>query len=131
MQGYNKLKQTLLEVEYPLVEDELRAVEEQLQAAATSLTWQHECWGYIERVKTATSELANRVERAQSNVKVIQQTMKAWAECTLLPRREHRKEAAFTLEDKSDLFSKKYKLIQEDGCKIHNLVEVIAYKVLK
>ncbi|XP_060488660.2 dynein axonemal heavy chain 11 [Panthera onca] len=123
VQGYNKLKQTLLEVEYPLVEEELRAVDEQLQAAATSLTWQDDCWGYIERVHTATAELAHRVEHARSNVKAIQQTMKVWAECTLLPRREHRREAVFTLEDKSDLFSKKYKRIQEDGCKIHNLVE--------
>lgn len=124
------MKQTLLEVEYPLVEDELKALDEQLQAAVTSLTWQDDCCEYIKRVKTATSELAHRVEHTQSNVKVIQQTMKAWAECTLLPRREHRRETAFTLEDKADLFTKKYKLIQEDGCRIHNLVEVIAFKVL-
>ncbi|XP_045053259.2 dynein axonemal heavy chain 11 isoform X2 [Desmodus rotundus] len=123
VQGYNKLKQTLLEVECPLIEDELRAVEEQLQVAATSLTWQDDCWGYTERVRAATWELERRVERAQHNVKVIQQTMRAWAECTLLPRREHRRETAFTLEDKGDLFTKKYKLIQEDGCKIHELVE--------
>ncbi|KAK1334847.1 hypothetical protein QTO34_004418 [Cnephaeus nilssonii] len=123
VQAYNKLKQTLLEVEYPLIEDELRAVDEQLQAAAASLTWQDDCWGYIERVREATSELERRVERTQSNVRAIQQTMRAWAECTLLPRREHRREAAFTLEDKGDLFSKKYKLIQEDGCRIHSLVE--------
>ncbi|XP_039718441.1 dynein axonemal heavy chain 11 isoform X2 [Pteropus medius] len=123
VQGYNKLKQTLLGVEYPLIEDELRAVDEQLQAAATSLTWQGDCWGYIERVKTATLELERRVEHTQDNVRVIQQTMRAWAECTLLPRREHRREAAFILEDKGDLFIKKYKLIHEDGCKIHSLVE--------
>ncbi|KAM5302539.1 dynein axonemal heavy chain 11 isoform 2-T2 [Glossophaga mutica] len=123
VQGYNKLKQTLLEVEYPLIEDELRAVDEQLQVAATSLTWQDDCWGYIERVRAATWELERRVERTQHNVKVIQQTMRAWAECTLLPRREHRRETAFTLEGKGDLFTKKYKLIQEDGCKIHELVE--------
>uniref|UniRef100_A0A8C0HXD6 Dynein axonemal heavy chain 11 n=1 Tax=Balaenoptera musculus TaxID=9771 RepID=A0A8C0HXD6_BALMU len=123
VQGYNKLKQTLLEVEYPLVEDELRAVDEELQAAATSLTWQDDCWGDIERMKTATSELERRAEHAQNNVKVIQQTMRAWVECTLLPRREHRRETALTWEDKGDLFAKKYKLIQEGGCKIHNLVE--------
>ncbi|XP_035866411.1 dynein heavy chain 11, axonemal isoform X1 [Phyllostomus discolor] len=123
VQGYNKLKQTLLEVEYPLIEDELRAVDEQLQVAATSLTWQDDCWGYIERVKAATWELERRVECTQHNVKVIQQTMRAWAECTLLPRREHRRETAFALEDKGDLFTKKYKLIQEDGCRIHELVE--------
>lgn len=129
MQGYNKLKQTLLEVEYPLIEDELRAIDEQLTAATMWLTWQDDCWGYIERVREATSELEHRVERTQSNVKLIQQTMRAWAGCVLPPRREHRREVAFTLEDKGDLFTKKYKLIQEDGCKIHNLVEVTAFKL--
>ncbi|KAI4543842.1 hypothetical protein MG293_006636 [Ovis ammon polii] len=121
--GYNKLKQTLLEVEYPLIEDELRTVDEDLQAAATSLTWHDDCWGDIERVRMATSELERRVERAQDNVRVIQQTMRAWAECPLLPRREHRRETALTWEDKSESFTKKYKRIREDGCKIHNLVE--------
>ncbi|KAG5210204.1 hypothetical protein JEQ12_015398 [Ovis aries] len=118
-----KLKQTLLEVEYPLIEDELRTVDEDLQAATTLLTWQCDCWGDIERVRMATSELERRVERAQDNVQVIQQTMRAWAECPLLPRREHRRETALTWEDKSESFTKKYKRIREDGCKIHNLVE--------
>uniref|UniRef100_A0A8C9AK17 Dynein axonemal heavy chain 11 n=1 Tax=Prolemur simus TaxID=1328070 RepID=A0A8C9AK17_PROSS len=123
VQGYNKLKQTLLGVEYPLIEEELRAVDEQLTAATTWLTWRDDCWGYIEGVRAATWELERRVEHAQHNVQAIQRTMRAWAGCTLPPRREHRREAALTLEDKGDLFTKKYKLIQEDGCKIHNLVE--------
>nr|XP_020145462.1 dynein heavy chain 11, axonemal [Microcebus murinus] len=123
VRGYNKLKQTLLGVEYPLIEEEMRAVDEQLTAATTWLTWRDDCWGYIEGVRATTAELERRVEHAQSNVRAIQQTMRAWAACTLPPRREHRREAAFPLEDKGDLFTKKYKLIQEDGCKIHNLVE--------
>lgn len=73
----------------------------------------------------ATTELELRVAQTQSNVRTIQQTMQTWAEWQLLSRREPRREAAFNLEDKGDLFAKKYKLIQEDGCKIHNLVEVI------
>ncbi|KAM4874879.1 dynein axonemal heavy chain 11 [Thomomys bottae] len=121
--GYNKLKQTLLEVEYPLIEAELGAIDEQLQAAATWLTWQDDCWAYVERVQVATAELERRVEHAQHNVRALQQMMRAWAECPLLPRREHRRETALALEDKGDLFAKKYMFIQEDGCKIHNLVE--------
>ncbi|KAL1791277.1 dynein heavy chain 11, axonemal [Sigmodon hispidus] len=123
VQGYNKLKQTLLEVEYPLIEGELRAVDEQLKVAASWLTWQDDFWVYMERVQVATMELELRVAQTQSNVRAIQQTMQAWAEWPLLPRRESRREAAFTLEDKGNLFAKKYKLIQEDGYKIHNLVE--------
>ncbi|KAM6202712.1 dynein axonemal heavy chain 11 isoform 2-T2 [Rhynchocyon petersi] len=123
VQGYNKLKQTLLEVEYPLIEDELNTVDEQLKEATMSLTWQDDCWAYIEEVKGAVTDLERRVQQTQSNVRMIQQMMRAWAECTLLSRREHRKETCLTLEDKGDLFAKKYKLIQEDGYKIHNLVE--------
>nr|XP_051708760.1 dynein axonemal heavy chain 11 isoform X1 [Oryctolagus cuniculus] len=123
VQGYNKLKQTLLEVEYPLIEEELRTLEEQLKAVATSVTWRDDCWGYIESVKTATSELEHRVQRTQDNLGAIQQVMRAWAQGPLLPRREHRREAAFAWEDRGDVFTRKYKTIQEDGCKIHSLVE--------
>ncbi|CAH6779586.1 Dnah11 [Phodopus roborovskii] len=123
VQGYNKLKQNLLEVEYPLIEGELRAVDEQLNVAATWLTWKDDFWVYMEKVHVATTELELRVAQTQSNVRTIQQTMQAWAEWPLLPRREPRRDGAFTLEDKGDLFAKKYKLIQEDGYKIHNLVE--------
>jgi dynein heavy chain len=129
VQGYNKLKQTLLEVEYPLIEDELGAIDEQLRVAATWLTWQDDFWVYMERVQVATAELECRVSQTQSNMLTIQQTMQAWAEWPLLPRRETRREAALTLDDKGDLFAKKYKLIREDGCKIHNLVEVMASNI--
>ncbi|EHB17858.1 Dynein heavy chain 11, axonemal [Heterocephalus glaber] len=123
VRGYNRLKQTLLEVEYPLIKDELGALDEQLKAATTWLTWQGDCWEYMEKVQAATAELERRVERTQSNVLNIQRTLRTWAECPLLSRRELRREAALTLEDKGDLFAKKYKLIQEDGLKIHDLVE--------
>ncbi|XP_063095395.1 dynein axonemal heavy chain 11 isoform X2 [Cavia porcellus] len=123
VQGYNKLKQTLLEVEYPLIKDELEALDEQLKAPATWLTWQDDCWEYVEKVQVAMAELEHRVEQAQSNVHRVQQTMRAWAECPLLSKRELRREAALTLEGKGDLFTKKHKLIQEDGLKIHDLVE--------
>jgi dynein heavy chain len=131
VQGYNKLKQTLLEVEYPLIEDELGAVDEQLKAAATWLTWQDDCWDYVEKVQVATTELECRVVHTQNNIQAIQQMMQGWADCPLLPKKEYRRDIALTLEDKRDLFAKKYKLIQEDGCKIHNLVEVIALKISK
>ncbi|XP_058534261.1 dynein axonemal heavy chain 11 [Ochotona princeps] len=121
--GYNKLKQTLLEVEYPLIEEELGAIEEQLKAATTSLTWQDDCWAYIESVKMTTLELERRVQCTQDNVRAIQQMMRAWAEAPLLPRREPRRETAFVFEDKSDVFARKYKLIQEDGFRIHSLME--------
>ncbi|XP_076978309.1 dynein axonemal heavy chain 11 isoform X2 [Tamandua tetradactyla] len=123
VQGYNKLKQTLLGVEYPLIEAELKAIDDQLEEAATSLTWRDDCWDSIERVTVAARELEHRAQQAQGNLGTIRRMLRAWAEGARLPRREHRKDTAFTFEDRGDLFTKKYKLIQEDGCKIHDLVE--------
>lgn len=108
------------------MEGELRALDEQLRAAATSLTWRDDCRGYLERVGAAAAELGRRVQRAQGNVRAMQRAVGAWAERTLLPRGAPRREPACAWGDKGDLFAKKYKLIRDDGCRIHSLVEVTA-----
>jgi len=39
---YNKIRQTVLEVEYPLVENQLNGIDDKLQQAENSLTWNSE-----------------------------------------------------------------------------------------
>uniref|UniRef100_A0A8C3IDJ0 Dynein axonemal heavy chain 11 n=1 Tax=Chrysemys picta bellii TaxID=8478 RepID=A0A8C3IDJ0_CHRPI len=124
VQWYNKLKQTVLEVEYPLIETELRAIDGQLREAEEVFTWQKEnCWKYIEQVKATVYDLEQRVQQSKENVKTIQQIMNAWAEHTLLSRKDNRKDALLSLEDKEDRLAKKYKFLKEDGYKIHQLAE--------
>ncbi|XP_044534788.1 dynein axonemal heavy chain 11 [Gracilinanus agilis] len=124
VQWYNKLKLSLLEVEQPLIEEELKAIDAQLREAEQSFTWQREdSWDSMEKVKADVFELQQRVEQTQENVKLIQQIMKTWTEHTLFSRRDHRREAFFSLEGKGDVFARKYRLIQEDGRRIHRLVE--------
>lgn len=127
VQWYNKLKQTVLEVEYPLIETELRAIDDQLREAEEVFTWQKEnCWRYIEQVKATVYDLEQRVQQSKENIKTIQQIMNAWAEHTLLARKDNRKDALLSLEDKEDRLAKKYKLLKEDGYRIHQLAEVIS-----
>ncbi|XP_039379207.1 dynein heavy chain 11, axonemal isoform X1 [Mauremys reevesii] len=124
VQWYNKLKQTVLEVEYPLIETELRAIDGQLREAEEVFTWQKEnCWKYIEQVKATVYGLEQRVQQSKENIKTIQQIMNAWAEHTLFSRKDDRKDALLSLEDKEDRLAKKYKLLKEDGYKIHQLAE--------
>uniref|UniRef100_A0A4X2M213 AAA+ ATPase domain-containing protein n=1 Tax=Vombatus ursinus TaxID=29139 RepID=A0A4X2M213_VOMUR len=124
VQGYNKLKLSLLEVEQPLIEEELMAIDGQLQEAEKSFTWHSpDCWDYMEKVKVDVFELQQRVEQTQENVKLIQRIMKTWTEHTLFSLRDHRKEAFFSLEGKGDMFARKYRIIQEGGHHIHTLVE--------
>uniref|UniRef100_A0A8C8VJF2 Dynein axonemal heavy chain 11 n=1 Tax=Pelusios castaneus TaxID=367368 RepID=A0A8C8VJF2_9SAUR len=124
IQWYNHLKQTVLEVEYPLIERELIAIDDQLRDAEEVFTWQEEnCWKYIEQVKATVYDLEQRVQLSKENIKTIQQIMNAWAEHTLLSRKDNRKDALLSLEDKGDIFANKYKLLKEDGYKIHQLAE--------
>ncbi|XP_054847065.1 dynein axonemal heavy chain 11 [Eublepharis macularius] len=124
VQWYNKVKQTVLEVEYPLIETELRTVDDLLMEAEEIFTWQEEnCWEYIAYVKVTVYDLEQRLQRSKDNIKGIQQIMKGWVEQTLFCRKDNKKEALLNLEDKEDRLSKKFMSLQEDGCKIHTLTQ--------
>ncbi|XP_020637559.3 dynein axonemal heavy chain 11 isoform X1 [Pogona vitticeps] len=124
VQWYNKVKQTVLEVEYPLIEKELSAVDAELMEAEETLTWQEEdCWEYIEFLKAKVHDLEQRLQRSKDNIKAIQQIMKDWMEHTLFSRKDNKKEALLNLEDKDDRLAKKYASFKEDGYKIHSLVK--------
>uniref|UniRef100_A0A670JQ67 Dynein axonemal heavy chain 11 n=1 Tax=Podarcis muralis TaxID=64176 RepID=A0A670JQ67_PODMU len=124
VQWYNKVKQTVLEVEYPLIESELRNIDDQLMEAEEIFTWQEEnCWEYIEFVKAMVHDLEQRLQRSKDNIKAIQEIMKHWMEHPLFSRKDNRKDALLNLEDKEDRLTKRFMLFQEDGCKIHRLTE--------
>ncbi|KAG8139083.1 hypothetical protein E2320_001864 [Naja naja] len=124
VQWYNKVKQTVLEVEYPLVEKELIAADNLLKEAEKKLTWQKEnCWEYIECIKAKVHDLEQRLQKSKDNIKTIQQIMNYWMEQPFFSRKDNRKEALLNLEDKEDKVAKKFMSFQEDGCRMHKLVE--------
>ncbi|XP_041102237.1 dynein heavy chain 11, axonemal-like [Polyodon spathula] len=121
---YNKVKQTVLEVEYPLIRAELRAIDEQLWAAEETLTWREQsCWEYVINMKDTVHDLERRVQRAKDNMETIQVMMSSWSEHALFSRKENKTDTLLSLEDKNDRVAKRYKLIQEGGEHIHKLIE--------
>ncbi|XP_078394996.1 dynein axonemal heavy chain 11-like [Cetorhinus maximus] len=121
---YNKLKQTVLEVEFPLIFNELEAIDKRLKAAEETVTWQSEnCWSYIVHMKDTVHDLASRVQKTKENVETIQTLMKTWSECAMFTRKDNKKDYLLNLEDREDRVAKWYKLIREDGVTIHKLVE--------
>ncbi|KAL8165284.1 UNVERIFIED_CONTAM: hypothetical protein K2H54_038432 [Gekko kuhli] len=124
VQWYNKIKQTVLEIEYPLIETELRTVDDLLMEAERTFTWLEEnCWEYIEYVKATVYDLEERLQRSKDNIKAIQQIMKGWMEQLIFYRKDNKKEALLNMEDKEDRLSKKFMSLQEDGHKIHTLAQ--------
>ncbi|XP_032902051.1 dynein heavy chain 11, axonemal [Amblyraja radiata] len=121
---YNKLKQTVLEVELPLICSELEAIDTQLKAGEETMTWQSKnCWSYIIRVKDMVHDLTSRVQKTKENVGTIQLLMKTWSECPMFTRKDNKKDYLMYLDDREDRVAKRYKLIKEAGATIHILIE--------
>ena len=58
VQWYNKVRKETLEVEFPLIEQQVSAIDEQLKQALDSLTWNSEtAWDYIQQTRDMVSLL--------------------------------------------------------------------------
>ncbi|KAG8443036.1 hypothetical protein GDO86_011741 [Hymenochirus boettgeri] len=123
VQWYNKVRQTVLEVEYPLIQKDIKKLDEQLRDAEERYTWKDEdCWGYIAEVKLVVQDLEMRVQKSKDNIKKMEQIMKSWTEHCLFSRKDNRKETLITFDDKCEKLSKKYQVLHEDGDTIYSLV---------
>ncbi|XP_019728452.1 dynein heavy chain 11, axonemal isoform X3 [Hippocampus comes] len=124
VQWYNKLKQTVLEIELPLIRDELASVDQLLKRAETDLTWQHQdCWSFICITKKQVQDLADRASRAKENRDAMQSMMKSWSKHTMFCRKDNKKNSLLQLEDRGDRVSKISSSIKQDGVFIHKLVQ--------
>ncbi|KAF7658249.1 hypothetical protein LDENG_00015570 [Lucifuga dentata] len=124
VQWYNKLKQTVLEVEFPLIRTELVSIDMHLTKAETDLTWQdQDCWSFISTTKDLVHNLALRVRRAKDNCGAIQSVMKKWSKQAMFCRRDNKKSTLIQLEDRRDCVSRKLSAMQKDGECIHKLVQ--------
>ncbi|KAJ6666585.1 hypothetical protein lerEdw1_020308 [Lerista edwardsae] len=121
---YNTVKQTVLEAEYPLIEKELRTIDDQLLEAEETFTWQKEnYWEYTERMKALVHDLEQRLQKSKDNIKVIQKIMKSWMDHPLFSRKDNKREALLNTEDREDTLTKKFMTFREDDFRIHKLIE--------
>ncbi|XP_008853923.1 dynein heavy chain 9, axonemal [Nannospalax galili] len=120
---YNKVMKTLLEVEFPLVEEELHNIDLRLRAAEETLNWKTEgSWDYVLQISKSIHDLEQRIQKAKDNVKEIQSIMETWVS-PVFKRKEGKRECVLSLEDQHDRMGKYYSLIRESGHRIHALVQ--------
>ncbi|XP_056673432.1 dynein axonemal heavy chain 9 isoform X2 [Monodelphis domestica] len=120
---YNKILKTMLEVEFPLVEEQLLIIDLQLRTAEEKLTWKTEgVWDYIIKITTSVHDLEQRIQKTKDNVDEIQNIMKTW-ESPIFKRKDGKKESLLYLEDHQEQLEKYYAFIKECGLKIHALVQ--------
>ncbi|XP_045383116.1 dynein axonemal heavy chain 9 isoform X2 [Lemur catta] len=120
---YNKVMKTLLEVEFPLVEEELQNLDLRLKAAEETLNWKTEgIWDYVIQITSSIHDLEQRIQKTKDNVEEIQSIMKTWV-APIFKRKDGKKECLLSLDDQHDRIEKYYNLIKESGLKIHALVQ--------
>ncbi|KAM9002992.1 dynein axonemal heavy chain 9 [Sarcophilus harrisii] len=120
---YNKILKTVLEVEFPLVEEKLQDIDLQLRTAEETLNWKTEgIWDYIIKITASVHDLEQRIQKTKDNVNEIQNIMKTW-ESPIFKRKDGKKESLLYLEEHQEQLEKYYSFIKESGLKIHALVQ--------
>ncbi|XP_043931285.1 dynein axonemal heavy chain 11-like [Protopterus annectens] len=121
---HNRIHTTILDVEFQLVRSDLVKMDEQLQLALKTLTWQSEdLWNYIQETRDLVSNIDSRILNSKQNVGKIQELMDTLSEKTFLVRENNRDISLLAIEDTKRTY-KYYRMIQETGEKIHHLIKV-------
>ncbi|XP_064890570.1 dynein axonemal heavy chain 9 isoform X1 [Columba livia] len=120
---YNKVLKTVLEVEYPLIQEQLWDINLKLKKAEETLNWKMEgVWDHISMVMDDVHDLEQRIQKAKNNVEEIQTIVGSWAS-PIFVRRDYKTESLLSLEDCQDRLERRYSLVRESGQRIHLLVK--------
>ena len=119
---YNQVRETIMDVEYALIEEQLKDIDQQLEKAISGLTWTSEgeqhtvffhfeifmydkqhpffegVWEYIESTRDLVRDLERRVRLAKANVDNISMLMASWCKSPLYRRKGEKKESLLNLE---------------------------------
>uniref|UniRef100_A0ACB8EKG7 Dynein heavy chain 17, axonemal n=1 Tax=Sphaerodactylus townsendi TaxID=933632 RepID=A0ACB8EKG7_9SAUR len=121
---YNKIKQTILNVELPLIKDELQEIDVGLQKAETKLFWSNEgVMDYIQEMRDVLYDLETRIQKTKLNVENIGQLMQEWSASPLFERKDNKDTALLDLDGKAHTITKRYAAIKDAGQKIQAMVE--------
>lgn len=125
MQWYNKVKQTTLEVEAPLIKEEMEIVDRQLHQSESDLTWQSQnSWDDICTLQDTVYQLERRLQKTKDNIEMIDVMMIGWSKQPMFCRKDLKKDSILQLEDRAARVAKSYNNLRKDGETIHSLLQV-------
>ncbi|XP_077065347.1 dynein axonemal heavy chain 11 [Siphateles boraxobius] len=124
VQWYNKVKQTTLELESPLIKEEMEIVDRQLHQAESELTWQSQnSWDYICTLQDTVCQLERRLQKTKDNIEMIDVLMNGWSKQPMFCRKDLKKDSILQLEDRAARVAKSYNNLRKDGETIHSLLQ--------
>ncbi|KXS10801.1 hypothetical protein M427DRAFT_103173 [Gonapodya prolifera JEL478] len=119
---YNSIRTTVLEVEAPLIEAKLKAIDAQIETAVSTLSWNApNVEEFIESASGTVGGLSNTLQTAKSNVAQMTKMMERWYASPLIDRKDQKK--PLNLEEKDTKLRATYHTIRQDAQAIHGLLE--------
>jgi len=121
---YNKMLETLLPVERPLLQSKLEAIDKILQRGLTQLNWKsHSINEFISNAMTVVKESSAVLQTIKKNVSDLEKQFQVWCEVPLMDRKSAK---TYTIEEfqatMSALVVAKYKDIEEKDEKLHEML---------
>lgn len=119
---YNRILDTLLPVETPLLADELASVNAVIQRATDELNWTSDCASeYCLQVKLIVEDLSNRLQKTKANVDNLRAALANWSKAPLIQRDQ--KSGLIVFDDVDKLLAPTMQVIRTDGERFQKLVE--------
>ena len=119
---YNGIRTGVLDVEKPLIEDRIRAIDDQIHIALTTLNWKSEdIESYILEISKSVGDLSTVLQTLKNNVAQIQKIMRAWCASPLIERKDGKK--LLNIEEKQARLDTVFECVKRDGKTIHSLVD--------
>eukprot|EP00049_Salpingoeca_infusionum_P001275 m.46981 g.46981 ORF g.46981 m.46981 type:complete len:4526 (+) comp10948_c0_seq2:170-13747(+) len=119
---YNRIQTQLLDVEAPLIDEELAAIDAFLEKGITELNWNAPgVDDYCAQAKEVVEDLSERLQQTKANVVKMMDAMKLWYETPLLQR--DAKTGILTFQDRQKLMSNQLSQIRVDGKQFSRYIE--------
>lgn len=119
---YNGILTGVLDVERPLIEARILAIDVQIEEALTTLNWNSDTIeSYISLISHSVGSLSLILQLMKNNVSQMIKTMKAWSVTPLIERKDGKR--LLNIEEKDTKFTVFADLIRKDGESIHGLLK--------
>ncbi|KAK4326143.1 hypothetical protein Pmani_003308 [Petrolisthes manimaculis] len=121
---YNHIRTNTNDVEFSLICKEMDDIDAEIENGKKTLTWNSDgVWEYIEGLRDTVSHLEGRVQKAHSNLTLLDSILSNWVQAPIFERRDGKKDTLLSLDDKTERLKKVYGSMERDGTKIAAVVE--------
>ncbi|KOC63714.1 Dynein beta chain, ciliary [Habropoda laboriosa] len=122
--SYNNVRRTSRRVEFQLIKNEITRIDSLVSRGETELSWRsHGVLEYIEELSSLVEGLWSRIKAAQTNVDRMKTTLDSWSRTPLIERKDRRKDALLSFEEKPEKVSRRYGEVERAAEQIHSLLQ--------